>query len=140
MGILRMASEAKVFRLEEVKQHNIGRGADKSVWTIIHDKVYDITKFLDEHPGGEEILIENAGTDSTESFEDVGHSSDAREMLESYYVGELHEEDKTGSTDKGAKSWTSSQATIEEESTWSSWFVALILALAASFLYRYLFV
>lgn len=68
-----------------------------------------------QHPGGEEILIENAGTDSTESFEDVGHSSDAREMLESYYVGELHEEDKTGSTDKGAKSWTSSQATIEEE-------------------------
>ena len=43
-----MASEVKVLRLEEVKQHNIGRGADKSVWTIIHDKVYDVTKFLDE--------------------------------------------------------------------------------------------
>jgi len=82
-----MASEVKVLRLEEVKQHNIGRGADKSVWTIIHDKVYDVTKFLDEHPGGEEILIENAGVDSTENFEDVGHSSDAREMLEEYYIG-----------------------------------------------------
>ena len=43
-----MASEVKVFRLEEVKEHNVGRGADKSVWTIIHDKVYDVTKFLDE--------------------------------------------------------------------------------------------
>merc|ERR1712032_897258 len=106
--------------LEEVKEHNIGRGANKSVWTVIHDKVYDITKFLDEHPGGEEILIENAGTDSIESFEDVGHSSDAREMLEAYYMGELHEDDKSGSIDKGAKSWTSSQATIEEESSWSS--------------------
>lgn len=133
-------AEAKVFKLEEVKEHNNSKGEDKSIWVVIHDKVYDITKFLDEHPGGEEILIENAGTDSTESFEDVGHSSDAREMLEAYYVGELHEDDKSGSTDKGAKSWTSSQATIEEESTWSSWFVALILALAASFLYRYLFV
>jgi len=133
-------AEARVYKLEEVKEHNKSKGEDRSIWVVIHDKVYDITKFLDEHPGGEEILIENAGTDSTESFEDVGHSSDAREMLESYYVGELHEEDKTGSTDKGAKSWTSSQATIEEESTWSSWFVALILALAASFLYRYLFV
>ena len=125
-------AEAKVFKLEEVKEHNKSKGEDRSIWVVIHDKVYDITKFLDEvilfcmlhalefniflqHPGGEEILIENAGTDSTESFEDVGHSSDAREMLEAYYVGELHEEDKTGSSDKGAKSWTSSQATIEEE-------------------------
>ena len=125
-------AEAKVYKLEEVKEHNKSKGEDRSIWVVIHDKVYDITKFLDEvilfymlhaleltiflqHPGGEEILIENAGTDSTESFEDVGHSSDAREMLEAYYVGELHEEDKTGSTDKGAKSWTSSQATIEEE-------------------------
>jgi len=61
-------------------------------------------------------------------------------MLEEYYIGELHEDDKTGSTDKGAKTWTSSQATVEEESTWSSWFMALVMALAASFLYRYLFV
>ena len=38
----------KVIRLEEVKAHNIGRGAEKSVWTVIHDKVYDVTKFLDE--------------------------------------------------------------------------------------------
>ena len=42
-----------------------------------------------QHPGGEEILIENAGLDSTENFEDVGHSSDAREMLEEYYIGEV---------------------------------------------------
>ena len=45
----------------------------------------------------------------------MGHSSDAREMLEEYYVGELHEEDRTGSTDKGAKSWSSSQVTTEED-------------------------
>ena len=43
-----MATEVKVIRLEEVKAHNIGRGAEKSVWTVIHDKVYDVTKFLDE--------------------------------------------------------------------------------------------
>lgn len=34
--------------------------------------------------------MEQAGADATESFEDVGHSTDAREMLEQYYVGELH--------------------------------------------------
>ena len=31
-----------------------------------------MTDFLNEHPGGEEILLETAGTNSTEAFEDVG--------------------------------------------------------------------
>ena len=45
-----MASEieAKVFKLEEVKEHNKSKGEDRSIWVVIHDKVYDITKFLDE--------------------------------------------------------------------------------------------
>ena len=32
-----------------------------------------MTKFLVEHPGGEEIMLESAGMDSTEGFEDVGY-------------------------------------------------------------------
>ena len=49
--------------------------------------IYNYVIFIFQHPGGEEILIENAGVDSTENFEDVGHSSDAREMLQEYYIG-----------------------------------------------------
>lgn len=37
------------------------------------------------------MLLEQAGSDATESFEDVGHSTDAREMLQQYYIGELHQ-------------------------------------------------
>ena len=37
-----------MFSLEEVKKHNVSKGEGKSVWVVIHDKVYDITKFLDE--------------------------------------------------------------------------------------------
>ena len=43
-----MASEVKVFRLADVALHNKSKGEDRSIWTVIHDKVYDITKFLDE--------------------------------------------------------------------------------------------
>ena len=46
---------------------------------------------IHQHPGGEEILIEHAGQDSTEPFEDVGHSTDARDMLTEYLIGELVE-------------------------------------------------
>lgn len=50
-----------------------------------------INYFLLKHPGGEEVLIEQAGKDATEEFEDVGHSSDAREIMQKYKIGELIE-------------------------------------------------
>ncbi|RWS04649.1 Cytochrome b5-like protein [Dinothrombium tinctorium] len=79
-------SEQK-FTREEVSKHN----DKKSIYIIVHDQVYDVSKFLEEHPGGEEVLLEQAGKDATEAFEDVGHSSDARELMKQYLVGELEE-------------------------------------------------
>ncbi|XP_023266628.1 cytochrome b5-like [Seriola lalandi dorsalis] len=81
-----VGSDEKCYTLEEIRLHNMSN----DTWLIVHDKVYDITSFLEEHPGGEEVLLEQAGADATESFEDVGHSTDAREMLQHYYIGELH--------------------------------------------------
>ena len=42
-----------------------------------------------QHPGGETILLENSGEDSTQAFEDAGHSSDARELLKDFLIGDL---------------------------------------------------
>jgi cytochrome b involved in lipid metabolism len=39
--------------------------------------------------GGEEVLLDVGGQDSTEAFEDVGHSDEAREILEGLLVGSL---------------------------------------------------
>ena len=39
--------------------------------------------------GGEEVLIDVGGQDATEAFEDVGHSDEAREVLDGLKVGEL---------------------------------------------------
>ncbi|EAA28313.3 hypothetical protein GE21DRAFT_9129 [Neurospora crassa] len=73
------------FTYQDVAEHN----TKKDLYVVIHDKVYDITKFVDEHPGGEEVLLDVAGQDSTEAFEDVGHSDEAREALEPLLVGTL---------------------------------------------------
>merc|ERR1711982_162056 len=131
-------TQVKAYKLVEVAEHNKSKGAEKSIWTVIHDKVYDITKFLDEHPGGEEILIENAGIDATENFEDVGHSSDAREMLKDYLIGELQESDKKGTVDTGPKSWASN-TTGDSSDSWTSWIFPVGLALVASMVYRVYF-
>ncbi|OWM86502.1 hypothetical protein CDL15_Pgr026394 [Punica granatum] len=53
------------------------------------NRVYDLTKFLEEHPGGSDILLSVTGKDATVDFEDVGHSPGARNMMEQYYVGDI---------------------------------------------------
>ncbi|KAI7861916.1 cytochrome b5 [Spinellus fusiger] len=78
---------ATVYTLEQVEKHN----TNSDCWFIVHNKVYNITEFAMEHPGGEDILFSEAGKDVTEAFEDIGHSTDARDIMEKYYVGELEE-------------------------------------------------
>lgn len=77
-----------MYTLKEVQKHN----KPNDVWIILHNKIYDVTKYLEDHPGGSAILIEVAGTDATEGFEETGHSDEAREELVQYYVGDLPSE------------------------------------------------
>ena len=67
----------------EVAKHNTA--AD--LWIVYKDGVYDITKFLKEHPGGEEVLLNLAGKDSTKCFDDIGHSIEAIHLRETYKIG-----------------------------------------------------
>ncbi|CAN6569672.1 hypothetical protein ACFX13_002246 [Malus domestica] len=80
-----MASDPKVHVFEEVAKHN----KTKDCWLIIAGKVYDVTPFMDDHPGGDEVLLSATGKDATNDFEDVGHSDSARDMMEKYYIGEV---------------------------------------------------
>lgn len=70
---------------QDVAEHN----TKKDIYVVIHDKIYDCSQFIDEHPGGEEVLLDCAGQDATEAFEDVGHSDEARETLDKIQVGIL---------------------------------------------------
>jgi len=77
-----MADE-KTVTLEELKEHT----SKDNLWVLLHGKVYDVSKFLDEHPGGDEVILAEKGTDATEAFEDVGHSDEARALLPPMLVG-----------------------------------------------------
>ncbi|GMH02503.1 hypothetical protein Nepgr_004342 [Nepenthes gracilis] len=81
-----MGGESKVYTLAEVAEHN----TSKDCWLVIGGKVYDVTKFLEDHPGGDEVLLSATGKDATDDFEDVGHSSTARAMMDEFLVGNIN--------------------------------------------------
>ncbi|EKG11486.1 Major facilitator superfamily [Macrophomina phaseolina MS6] len=78
-------SADKEFTYSDVSEH----ASKKDLYIVVHDKVYNCTSFVDEHPGGEEVLLDVGGQDATEAFEDVGHSDEAREILDGLLVGKL---------------------------------------------------
>lgn len=55
------------------------------------------------------MLLEQAGREATEAFEDVGHSSDAREMMKKFKVGELIEAERKQIPVKKEPDWKMDQ-------------------------------
>ncbi|MQL90814.1 hypothetical protein Taro_023418, partial [Colocasia esculenta] len=82
----KLMEDLKKIPASEVALHS----SKEDCWLVIDSKVYDVTQFLEDHPGGEEVLVHaSADGDATESFEDVGHSSTAKSMMTSYLIGVL---------------------------------------------------
>ncbi|KAL5558335.1 hypothetical protein UlMin_034546 [Ulmus minor] len=79
-----MNTTSKTYSMSEVKKHN----SPQSAWIVVHGHIYDCTRFVNDHPGGADSILINAGTDCTEEFEAI-HSDKAQKMLEGYRIGEL---------------------------------------------------
>lgn len=66
----------RTYSRAEVAKHN----TEDSVWCIIDHRVYDLTEFLDAHPGGSVVLQQVAGKDGTTEF----YNLHRQEVLEKY--------------------------------------------------------
>lgn len=76
-------TSSTVYSAQEIRNHSL----PDDLWMTIHGKVYDVTNFATEHPGGVEVLLDCGGVDASEAFDDVAHSDLAHEMLAPYLVG-----------------------------------------------------
>ncbi|CAM6098804.1 unnamed protein product [Calypogeia fissa] len=77
------SSTGNFFTAEIVAEHN----TVDDCWIIINDKVYDVTQFGKDHPGGP-VIFTQAGRDGTDYFR-VFHSAKAWTYLQEYYIGDL---------------------------------------------------
>ena len=59
------SSKDREFSVEEVAQHN----KDGDCWIILWDEVYDVSKFMVDHPGGKDSILMFGGKDGTEQFD-----------------------------------------------------------------------
>lgn len=71
--------------MSEVAQH----ATTDDAWTVLRGRVYNITAYLDYHPGGVPIIMSGAGRDMTELF--MKHHSwvNFESMIGALYIGDL---------------------------------------------------
>lgn len=79
-----MKTKIKKYSMEEVKKHN----KIDDAWIVINNTIYDITKWIPKHPGGN-IILNGIGKNATSLFNNIGHSKNALKILQKYNIGKL---------------------------------------------------
>jgi cytochrome-b5 reductase len=69
---------------EELSKHN----TLEDCWIAVHGKVYNVTPYLDFHPGGVDEMMRGAGKDATNIFNEVHQYVNFASMLKKCHVGD----------------------------------------------------
>ncbi|EPE27564.1 Cytochrome b5-like heme/steroid binding protein [Glarea lozoyensis ATCC 20868] len=83
---------SKQFTIKEVAEHH--KDSDKGLYIIVDADVYDVTGFVDEHPGGAKILKRVAGKDASKQFWKYHNESVLKKYQPKLKIGSVKEEAK----------------------------------------------
>lgn len=81
----------RIYTAEDVENHR----TTSSCWVTRRSKVYDVSAFLSDHPGGDDLILKYAGQDIEKFMRDPNehdHSDSAYDMMEEYIIGRLGNE------------------------------------------------
>jgi cytochrome b involved in lipid metabolism len=78
---------SSTFSRDEVAKNN----TEDSLWCIVDHKVYDLTDFLEAHPGGNVVLQQVAGQDATTAFYNL-HRHEVLQKYSSLCIGTVQGE------------------------------------------------
>ncbi|XP_042416268.1 cytochrome b5-like [Zingiber officinale] len=126
-------AEMKSFSPDEISRH----ATKQDCWLSIGGKVYDVTDFLEEHPGGEDVILHESGSgDATQAFEEVGHSSAAISSMKSYLIGTV--EGYISGDQKPSKPATTAYREQAPSYSFSDYLLPLLVLVVASAAWYYL--
>ncbi len=67
-----------------------GHASTQSCWSIVNGKVYDLTSWINRHPGGSSAIKRMCGVDGSEDFNDQhGGKGRPERELAAFYIGVL---------------------------------------------------
>lgn len=82
-------ASSTILTVAEVAKHS----SPSDCWFIVSNKVYNVTSYINSHPGGTMRITSNCGKDATQAYQTQGgkgsHSSSATAMLQTLYIGDL---------------------------------------------------
>ncbi|TNY24500.1 putative cytochrome b5 [Rhodotorula diobovata] len=81
---------SKTLTAKEVSDH---ASAD-SAWVIIDGGVYDVTEFLEDHPGGKKVLLKACGKDSSKQFWQFHNEKILKKTAAKFRIGTVGETSK----------------------------------------------
>ncbi|KAI7852381.1 delta-6-fatty acid desaturase [Circinella umbellata] len=85
------STEAYVYTRQEfavITQDAKDGKPDARKYIIIDNKVYDVTEFVEDHPGGADVLLTHVGKDASDVFHAM-HPESAYETLANCYTGDI---------------------------------------------------
>jgi cytochrome b involved in lipid metabolism len=83
---------------------------EQSCWMLMGNKIYDVTSYLSQHPGGRNSILQYCGKDGAAAFTGLPHSSTAEQLLASYYVGIVGETIKVDTTSSSQTNFLASSS------------------------------
>lgn len=81
-----LKARTRIFLQEDVEKHS--RPGD--CWVTYRGKVYDVSHFVEDHPGGDDLILQFAGRDVEEAMDDPtehSHSDSAYDVLAEFQIG-----------------------------------------------------
>ncbi|KAI4859175.1 acyl-CoA dehydrogenase NM domain-like protein [Hypoxylon rubiginosum] len=100
---------SKTFSKSDVASHNKG----DSLWIVVDDDVYDLTKFQEEHPGGKKILTRVAGKDASKQFWKYHNEGILKKYKPSLQIGSLDSKPKAEPAPKPSPTYAAPEPTKE---------------------------
>jgi cytochrome b involved in lipid metabolism len=100
--------------MTDVAKHN----SSSSCWTAINGKVYDVTDWINQHPGGQQAILSICGIDGSAAFNNQhgGQSRPANELAASY-IGDLSSISSSSTSSSGVSASSGNSTTASNVPT-----------------------